>query len=33
MLELLNEQLTAARKNIRYKQKLDKDLLQIRESL
>lgn len=33
MLELLNNQLTAARKDIRYKQKLDKDLLQIRESL
>jgi hypothetical protein len=33
MIEFLNERLTEVRGNIRYKQKLEKDLLQIRESL
>jgi hypothetical protein len=33
MIEFLNERLTEVRENIRYKQKLEKDLLQIRESL
>ena len=33
MIEFLNERLTEVRENIRYKQKLEKDLMQIRESL
>jgi hypothetical protein len=33
MIELLNERLSKVRESIRYKQKLEKDLLQIKESL